>query len=237
MSHIPEISSSLDASTQIIYNRTLVQLGLCAFSLGLIQESVNALADIVSTGKIRELLGQGISKYPVNEKEERRRLLPYHMHINIELVEAVHLIAAMLIEVPNIIIDPVEASKKQASKVFRRQYELYKNFYGTPETSRDRIMIAGKELQHGNWKKCYDHLISANIWSKITQDAQKVRLRNRNIYNCNIRLKRTFSTRLKNKLSSAMYSLSKIVMTLFPSNLLPLDLIWTKTLFMLLSAR
>jgi translation initiation factor 3 subunit C len=175
MSHIPEIASGLDAATQIIYNRTLVQLGISAFSLGLIQESVNALADIMNTGKIRELLGQGISKYPVNEKEERRRLLPYHMHINIELVETVYLIAAMLNEIPNIMIDPVEASKKQASKAFRRQYELYKNFYGPPETSRDRIMIAGKDLQHGDWRKCYDNLTSTNLWGKITQDAQKTK--------------------------------------------------------------
>lgn len=126
MSHIPDIAINLDPTIQIIYNRTLVQLGLCAFSLGLIQECVNSLGDIVGTGKIKELLGQGISKNPVNEKEERRRLLPYHMYINTDVVEAVHLCAAMLIEIPNIIADPFEIAKKQSSKLFRRQYELYK---------------------------------------------------------------------------------------------------------------
>mmetsp|Transcript_17957 Transcript_17957/g.15687 ORF Transcript_17957/g.15687 Transcript_17957/m.15687 type:complete len:166 (-) Transcript_17957:1216-1713(-) len=36
MAHIPDIAQSLDSSTQIIYNRVLVQLGLSAFNLGLI---------------------------------------------------------------------------------------------------------------------------------------------------------------------------------------------------------
>jgi len=127
MSHIPEISASLDAGTQVLYNRTLVQLGLCAFSLGLIQETVHALSDIISSTKIRELLGQGLSRF-ANEKEERRRLLPNHMHINIELVESIYLIASVLVEMPALLVDPVEAAKKQRFLAFKRLYDLYKVF-------------------------------------------------------------------------------------------------------------
>jgi len=174
MSHIPEISASLDAGTQILYNRTLVQLGLCAFSLGLIQETVHALSDIISSTKIRELLGQGLSRF-ANEKEERRRLLPNHMHINIELVESIYLIASVLVEMPALLVDPVEAAKKQRFLAFKRLYDLYKNFYGLPETNRDRIMVAGKELQQGNWRKCYDGLLSTTIWARLTQNAAKAK--------------------------------------------------------------
>jgi translation initiation factor 3 subunit C len=177
MSHIADMGPTLDPHTQILYNRVLVQLGLCAFSLGLIQETVNALTDIVSSGgRLRELIGQGISKMPLNEKEERRRLVPHHMFINTELVEAVHLIGAMLLEVPNIVAEQFDATKKQATKFFRKNFEVYKNFYGPPETSRDIIMVAGKALQQGNWKACYDYLMSVNIWNKLTQvtaEAQK----------------------------------------------------------------
>ena len=123
MSHLSELGPNLDAGTQIIYNRTLVQLGLSAFSLGLIQESMNALNDISNSGKLRELLGQGISKNSYNEKEERRRLLPYHMHINTDLVEAVQLMSAMLIEVPNLETD---VQKKQALRSFKKQFEVYR---------------------------------------------------------------------------------------------------------------
>jgi len=174
MSHIPDMAPNLDINTQITYNRVLVQLGMCAFSLGLIQECVNALTDIVSSGRIKELLGQGISKNSTNEKEERRRMLPYHMHINVEVAEAVHLIASMLIEIPNIVAESIDASKKQSAKFFRKQYEQYRNFYGPPESFKDYIIVAAKELHQGNWKKCYEYLLSVNIWNKLSQDVKSV---------------------------------------------------------------
>lgn len=174
MSHIADMGPALDPNTQILYNRVLVQLGVCAFSLGLIQESVNALTDIVSSGgRLKELIGQGISKMSANEKEERRRLVPYHMYINTDLVEAIHLIGAMLLEIPNIVAEQFEGSKKQSTKFFRKSFELYKNFYGPPETAKDIIMVAGKALQQGNWKTCYDYLLSVNIWTKLTQDTEE----------------------------------------------------------------
>jgi len=131
------------------------------------------LTEVVASQRIRELLAQGISRNTTNEAVERRRLLPVHLHINTELVEAVHLIASMLIEIPNIVRDPAEASKTISAKFFRRQYEQYRNFYGPPETFKDYIIVASKELYNGNWKKCYEYLLSVNIWNKLSQNVQQ----------------------------------------------------------------
>jgi len=166
MSHLQENCQGADISTQILYNRVLVQLGLCAFRHGFIQEALNAISEIVSTNKTRELLAQGIAKNSQNEKEERRRLLPYHYHINIELVESVHLICAMLIDIPAIAADPVEASKR--TRFFRKVFESARNFYGPPDTYKDYVLVAGKELHQGNWKKCYESLMSISAWNKIS---------------------------------------------------------------------
>ena len=42
----------------MLYNRTIVQLGLCAFRKGLIKDAHNTLQDIQSSGKAKELLAQ-----------------------------------------------------------------------------------------------------------------------------------------------------------------------------------
>ena len=59
MSHLQESIHNADIGTQIIYNRTMVQLGLCAFRMGQMEDAHQALTDIQSGNRSRELLAQG----------------------------------------------------------------------------------------------------------------------------------------------------------------------------------
>eukprot|EP01016_Furgasonia_blochmanni_P011697 TRINITY_DN1540_c0_g1_i1.p1 TRINITY_DN1540_c0_g1~~TRINITY_DN1540_c0_g1_i1.p1 ORF type:complete len:871 (-),score=366.55 TRINITY_DN1540_c0_g1_i1:74-2686(-) len=167
MTHIPEHIQSCDVHMQILYNRTLAQLGLCAFRLGLIQEAHQTLSEICGP-KLRLLLAQGLNRqHP--DKDEKRRLVPYHMHIDTDMLEAVHLTSAMLLEIPNLAADPNDNQKKVISKNFRKLLEIFeRNYFNSPpENFRDYIYAASQELTKGNWRKCYDYLISMKLWDDL----------------------------------------------------------------------
>lgn len=122
------ITSALCA--QILYNRTMVQLGICAFRQGLTKDAHNALLDIQSSGRAKELLGQGLllrslqERNQEQEKVERRRQVPFHLHINLELLECVYLVSAMLLEIPYMAAHESDARRRMISKQFHHQLRV-----------------------------------------------------------------------------------------------------------------
>ncbi|KJA29074.1 hypothetical protein HYPSUDRAFT_128456 [Hypholoma sublateritium FD-334 SS-4] len=180
MSHLQESIHSADVATQILYNRTVVQLGLCAFRSGLIKEAQATLQEIFTTQRVKELLAQGVHQQrfqvmtPEQEKAEKQRQLPFHMHINTELLEAAFLVSSMLVEIPLLAsIESEEQKRKVISKPFRRLLDFADRqvFTGPPESTRDHIMQASKALQDGEWEKCRDLIQSIKIWSLMPEAA------------------------------------------------------------------
>ena len=85
--HVGESIHLQDIGSQILYNRAVVQIGLAAFRLGLIEECHEVLVEYVQNSRLREILAQGVSRMldkPIElEKEELKRQIPFHMHINL----------------------------------------------------------------------------------------------------------------------------------------------------------
>uniref|UniRef100_A0A914ZZQ8 Eukaryotic translation initiation factor 3 subunit C n=1 Tax=Parascaris univalens TaxID=6257 RepID=A0A914ZZQ8_PARUN len=177
MSHLQSTIEHSDISTQILYNRAICQLGLCAFRRGLIAEAHHGLSEIQNTQRARELLAQGVPVRPVEQrtfeqdKLDRARLVPYHMHINVDVIECVYLICSMLLEIPRIASQQHEMRRKLLSRSFHYHLkQLERNsVIGPPESTREHIVAASRALLNGDWKKCRDFIINdkmnVKIWS------------------------------------------------------------------------
>lgn len=186
MSHLTENISSFDVSTQILFNRTLVQIGLCAFRAGLCYEAQGVLQEICGSGRQKELLAQGVimQRYstvtPEQERLERQRQLPFHMHINLELLECVYLTCSMLLEIPLLAQtgSSPDVRKRVISKTFRRMLEYTERqvFQGPPENTRDHVMQAAKALAQGDWKKCQELISKIGIWDLLGNDKDKTKV-------------------------------------------------------------
>jgi hypothetical protein len=82
----------------------LVCLLLCVCS-----HSLYCLMDLYQSKGTKELIAQGTSSRYYGERDlekeklEKKRLYPYHMHMSLDMLEAVHLLSAMFIEVPSLV--------------------------------------------------------------------------------------------------------------------------------------
>ncbi|KAF2500363.1 eukaryotic translation initiation factor 3 subunit C [Lophium mytilinum] len=184
MSHLQETISNFDVNTQILFNRALVQVGLCAFRAGLVYEAQNSLQEICGSNRQKELLAQGLQmqRYsqisPEQERLERQRQLPFHMHINLELLECVYLTCSMLLEIPLLaqIGSSPDIKKRVISKTYRRLLEYHERqiFTGPPENTRDHVMQASKALAAGEWKKSAEFINSIKIW-ELMANSEKIK--------------------------------------------------------------
>ena len=179
MSHIQEVIYDVDdITTMIMFNRMMVQLGMCAFREGRIWEAHQCLTEICSS-RARELLAQGMSmgrysdKTPEQEKAEKRRQVPYYQHINLDLLEGCHLISAMLLEIPNIAAASVAGSDPRRTRPISRSFRKYQDIYshqvftGPPEQTRDHVMRASNALSKGDWKTCVDLCTNLEVWNLV----------------------------------------------------------------------
>ncbi|KAG1714274.1 Eukaryotic translation initiation factor 3 subunit C [Nymphon striatum] len=204
MSHLQYTIHHSDVLTQILYNRAMVQLGLCAFRHGYVKDAHSALLDIQCSGRAKELLAQGLLLQRQNERSseqekiEKRRQMPFHMHINLELLECVYLVSAMLLEIPYMSgysqtcatrpnahgaandSHEFDARRRMISKSFHHQLKNSERqpLVGPPESMREHVVAASKAMRNGNWRMCKNFIINdkmnAKVWD-LFHKAEQVR--------------------------------------------------------------
>lgn len=167
-----------DPSLQILFNRVVVQLGLAAFKLCLIEDCHQILNELLSSSHLREILGQQTlqritANVGTSSADEREQLcLPYHQHINLDLIDLVFMTCSLLIEVPQMTAFYSGIKVKRvpySQKSIRRALEHYdkSSFQGPPESLRDHVLHAAKSMQKGNWQKSIEFLRSVPTWSLL----------------------------------------------------------------------
>ncbi len=183
ISHIQDVIEKADIKTQILYNRVLASLGLCAFREGLIQKAHECLQHICGNRNkvgirplmVRELLAQGTARRadndPEQERMERRRQIPYHMHINPDLLDSCYLTCAMLLYLPYMARGNV-APKHERLEQFGKQMQSYNKqiFTGPPENTKEHIMAAAKCMVSGDWQKASHYILDMDVWKLIPND-------------------------------------------------------------------
>ncbi|KAL7292394.1 hypothetical protein TKK_0013987 [Trichogramma kaykai] len=186
MSHLQENIHHSDPATQILYNRAVAHLGLCAFRHANIKDAHNCLLDLMMTGKVKELLAQGLmpqrqhERSKEQEKIEKQRQMPFHMHINLEVLECVYLVSAMLIEIPYMAAHEFDARRRMISKTYYQQLRSSErqSLVGPPESMREHVVAASKAMRNGNWVACNNFIINekmnGKVWDLFYQ-ADKVR--------------------------------------------------------------
>merc|ERR1719232_1651951 len=186
MSHLQDSVHHSDPVTQILYNRTMVQLGVCGFRHAEIKDAHNALLDIQLGGRSKELLAQGLLPQRHNERSndqekiEKQRQMPFHKHINLEMLECVYLVSAMLIEIPYMAAHEFDARRRMISKSYYQQLRSSERqaLVGPPESMREHVVAASKAMRNGDWRKCQDFVINekmnAKVWD-LFYEADKVR--------------------------------------------------------------
>lgn len=143
---------------KVIYNRAIVQCGLAAFRIGKFDECNSILNEVFQSPKLKECLAQGVSSHKTEktleeEIEEKKRYIPPHMHINLELLDCVYLTTSMLQEIPNLTENKLNIQKHVINRNFRKLMDQYdaKGIQYLAQNSRDHIVFASRALHEGKW--------------------------------------------------------------------------------------
>jgi translation initiation factor 3 subunit C len=196
VSHVQDSILQAPEHLQILCNRALVMLACAAFRCGLYAECHSAIAEVASSARTRELLGQPLVRHAFHrdserrseaeQLQERRTTTPAHLQLSTEVIDAVHCAASLFIDAPalasaNGLSRTAQRANVTVSKGFRRllTHLEKQTFQGSPESTRDYVSHAAQSLLEGDWRSAAEFFTASlpmAVWEQlpITAVARRV---------------------------------------------------------------
>ena len=91
------------------------------------------------------------------------------MHINLEMLECVYLVSAMLMEIPYMAAHEFDARRRMISKSYYQQLRSSERqaLVGPPESMREHVVAASKAMRNGDWKRCKELIVNDKMNAKV----------------------------------------------------------------------
>lgn len=185
-----------DFSVQILFNRVIVQLGFSSFKNCLFNDSQSILRPVSLPQQLKEFMGQkSLSRYhDFNDKSSNNKMefadgvkiedvhLPFHKHINLDLIDTVFLTCSLINDVPKIaalnsrclVVEPIP----NTPKTIKKKLDAYEKagFHAPAESQKDFILHAAIAMQKGDWKKAMQFVSKTAVWKLFSESKQEVDL-------------------------------------------------------------
>ena len=178
------ISLFKSESLKVLFNRTLAQLGLCAFKSLDLEEVLKYLTPLCNKGptKLKEYLSQSYNKdsekNALFDRGDKMRTIPNVMRINTNDIDTIFYLSSMIYDVPNILLEKIFGNNNDNFNYNNHAFErLFYNFQkqhfnGPSNIDKDKILATTTLLMKGDWKKVVQEIKNLNLIKKynILQD-------------------------------------------------------------------
>ena len=180
-SNIYELISLFKTETlKVLFNRTLAQLGLCAFKNLDLEEVLKYLTPLCAKGptKLKEYLSQSYNKdsekNALFDRGDKMRTIPTIMRINANDLDTIFYLSSMINDVPKILYEKIFGKENEEmnsnSHAFERLFYNFQRqqFNGPSNIDKDKILATTTLLMKGDWKKCVEVIKNLNIIKKYS---------------------------------------------------------------------
>ena len=176
------VSVFKNEALKALFNRTLAQLGLCAFKNLDLEEVLKYLTPLCTRGptKLKECLSQSYTKdsekNALFDRGDKMRTIPNIMRINTNDLDTIFYLSSMIYDVPKILYEKIfgKLTNEYNSHAFERIFYNFQRqqFNGPSNIDKDKILATTTLLMKGDWKKVVSEIKNLNLIKKynILQD-------------------------------------------------------------------